>query len=212
MLIRETIQKTKIFFHKTLKNFKILLFGGYQKLPRSLSFHPFSCSSAHRRTYSKDNFYKDLYDEWEAELLSMKKTNNDGILASKKPVIENDASKGSFMQFSKKNPVKNKQEGRAMERNKNTQLGKVEDLCSQKKNGGGHVLAQKIKDLEMMDAGDVEQVLDIEEAIHYYSCLKSPVYQNIVNQFFMDMYSEFSVPEASASINKSKRRLGSIRL
>ncbi|KAJ7951774.1 putative ATP-dependent RNA helicase DDX11-like protein [Quillaja saponaria] len=213
MLIRETIQKTKMFFHKNLQNLKSFLFGEYRKLPRSLSFNPFSCRNAHQRTFSIDNFYNDLYDEWESDLHCMKKTNNDGILTSKEPAIEDYSCKRSFMNLSKESPVKEKHEGGGKARNKgSTQLGKAEDLCQHKKNGGDDLLEQKIKDLEMMDARDVEQVLDIEEALHYYSRLKSPVYQDIVNKFFMDMHSEFSVPQTSVTINNSKRTLGSIRL
>ena len=71
-----------------------------------------------------------------------------------------------------------------------------------------------MKELEMMDTGDVEHELDIEEALHYYSRLKSPVYLDIVDKFFMDMHSEFSVQESSISVkrSKSKGRPDSIRL
>ncbi|MED6133934.1 hypothetical protein PIB30_032734 [Stylosanthes scabra] len=79
-------------------------------------------------------------------------------------------------------------------------------------------LAKKMKELEMMmDTGDVEHVLDIEEALHYYSRLKSPVYLDIVDKFFMDMHTEFNVPSSlphSSSVrvkrSKSKARFGSL--
>ncbi|PNY04491.1 ATP-dependent RNA helicase DDX11-like protein [Trifolium pratense] len=82
------------------------------------------------------------------------------------------------------------------------------------KNEGVHELALKMKELDMNDSSDVEQVLDIEEALHYYSRLKSPVYLDIVDKFFTDIHSEFSVSQSSVSINrsKSKGRFGSIRL
>lgn len=85
------------------------------------------------------------------------------------------------------------------------------DLKNNSMRGNG--LVQKMKELEMLDRGDMEQELDIEEAIHYYSRLRSPVYLEIVDKFFMDIHSEFSVPEPSAgSLNSSKRRMGSMRL
>ena len=68
--------------------------------------------------------------------------------------------------------------------------GKKEYLSSQNMNKKAHVLAQKMKAMDMMDAGDLEHVLDIEEALHYYSRLKSPVYLDIVDKFFKDMQSE----------------------
>ncbi|XP_057773051.1 uncharacterized protein LOC130992441 [Salvia miltiorrhiza] len=54
-------------------------------------------------------------------------------------------------------------------------------------------LAQKIEDLEMMmmELNDWDHALDVEEALHYYSRLTCPAYVQIVDQFFMDMYSEF---------------------
>ncbi|KAG5512776.1 hypothetical protein RHGRI_038823 [Rhododendron griersonianum] len=45
------------------------------------------------------------------------------------------------------------------------------------------IMAQKMKELEMMDVNDVDHVLDIEEVLHLYSRLKSPVYPDIVNKF-----------------------------
>ncbi|KAE9585869.1 hypothetical protein Lalb_Chr24g0395881 [Lupinus albus] len=65
---------------------------------------------------------------------------------------------------------------------------------------GGKVLAQKMKELEIIKSGDIEHKLDIEEALHYYSRLTSPVYLNIVNKFFMDMNSEFSLLQPYVSI------------
>ena len=115
------------------------------------------------------------------------------------------------MKFAKQSPMNSIEEGVEKEKKnmESPQRGKGEELCSKNINGACNELAQKMKDLEM-GVGDVEQVLDIEEALHYYSRLTSPAYLDIVDKFFMDMYTEFSVPPASASINSSKR-LGSIR-
>jgi len=95
------------------------------------------------------------------------------------------------------------------------ELGKKECLNNSKgMKEGAHDLAQKMKELEMMNTGDVEHELDIEEALHYYSRLTSPVYLDIVDKFFTDMHTEFSVQDSSVSVkrSKSKGRLGSIRL
>jgi len=74
------------------------------------------------------------------------------------------------------------------------------------------VLAQKMKELDMMDSGDLEHVLDIEEALHYYSRLKSPVYLDIVDRFFIDINSDFTLPQPSVSFKCSKERLDQIQL
>lgn len=123
---------------------------------------------------------------------------------------------GSLMNFSDTSVVKNRKENGGKEDKKkvrSSKLSKGEEQYYYKRNGeGNYALAQKMKELEMMDVSDMEHVLDVEEALHYYSRLKSPVYLSIVDKFFMDMYSEFSLPQASASISRSKRRFGSIRL
>ncbi|KAE8659517.1 RAD3-like DNA-binding helicase protein isoform 1 [Hibiscus syriacus] len=96
---------------------------------------------------------------------------------------------------------------------RSSKLSKGKEQYYYKRNrDGSYALAQKIKELEMMDVDDMEHVLDVEEALYYYSLLKSPVYLSIVDRFFMDMYSEFSHPQASASTNSKKRRLGTIQL
>ncbi|KAL5756123.1 hypothetical protein ACOSP7_020540 [Xanthoceras sorbifolium] len=214
MLLRESIKKSKNFFQKTLVNLKSLFFGGYQKLPKPALLNPFSCTIGGKaKNHQSDRFYTDFCNEWESDLEEAKK--NSMIIASKDPMNEEDASSGRFMKIAKKSTLQNNQEERKKEERKtgSFRVDKRGDLyCSHAVNAESYALAQKMKQLDMMDAGDVEHVLDIEEALHYYSRLKSPVYVDIVDRFFMDMYSEFSVPQPSASISNSKRRLGSIRL
>ncbi|KAI4355644.1 hypothetical protein L6164_004394 [Bauhinia variegata] len=214
MLLRETIRKTKVFFNKTLFNFKSFFFGGYQKLPRSLSFNPFSCASSNALTYTRDEFYNEFYDEWQSDLNRIKKNGDYSISGSTKEPEISDAGTGSIVKFEKPSPVKDSHVGSGKAKEKKNKghsqsAGKREGLCS---SGGAQVLAQKMKELEMMDAGDVEQALDIEEALHYYSRLTSPVYLDIVDQFFVDMHSEFSAPQPSVRVKRQKERLDSIRL
>ncbi|XP_060675983.1 uncharacterized protein LOC132805136 [Ziziphus jujuba] len=213
MLIKETINKRKNFFHKTLQNLKSFFLGGYQKLPKSLSFNPFSCASGKLKNYKGDHYYTDFYDEWESHLDKLSKRDGNDTTASKDVMKEENTSGGNII-FPEPSPVKTKQEGGLKEKKKigGSNLGKVKESNAQKMNSGGYALAQKMKELEIMDAGDVEQVLDIEEALHYYSRLKSPVYVDIVDKFFMDMYSESTIPAAPVNINHSKRRFGSFRL
>jgi hypothetical protein len=218
--IRETIHKTKLCFYKTLQTLKSFCYGKCQKLPKLPSFNPFSCGSGRRgsrKEYQIDQFYIKFCDEWEASLDKAKESYNTSLKASKEhkkeeEAEEEDACHGSFIKFSKQSPVKgNKQQGVEEEqKNKESpQIGKEEESCSKKTNQGGLVLAQKMKDLEMMETDDVEHVLDVEEALHYYSRLTSPLYVDIVDKFFRDMYTEFSAPQVSNSINTSERRFGS---
>ena len=133
----------------------------------------------------------------------------------KEQMREEDECIGSFKNFADTSPVKNKKQNGGKEEKKkvgSSQLSKGEEQYYYKRNGGSYALAQKMKELEMMEVGDMEHVLDVEEALHYYSRLTSPVYLSIVDKFFLDMYSEFSVPQVTASINISKRRFGSTML
>ncbi|GKE37578.1 hypothetical protein Tco_1460983 [Tanacetum coccineum] len=51
------------------------------------------------------------------------------------------------------------------------------------------LVTRKLKELEMMDRNNVDLVLDIEEVLHYYSRLTCPVYREIMDKFFVEMYS-----------------------
>ncbi|XVE88899.1 hypothetical protein DITRI_Ditri19aG0105900 [Diplodiscus trichospermus] len=215
MLLMESIQKTKNFFHKTVENLKSFFFVGYQKLSKPPLPDPFSCAGGSRKKHQKDQFCTDFCNNWEVGLEEAKMRKNDAMTL-KDQMKEEDECSGSSMNFADTSPIKNKKQNGGKEEKKkvgSSQLRKGEEQYFYKRNGGSYnALAQKMKELEMMDVGDMEHVLDVEEALHYYSRLKSPVYLSIVDKFFMDMYSEFSVPKASASINSSKRRFGSIRL
>ncbi|KAK9281678.1 hypothetical protein L1049_004582 [Liquidambar formosana] len=216
MMLRKSIDKTKNFFHSTLQNLKSYLFGGYKKLPRASSFNPFSrsCSCSNLKNHQLDHFYADVSGRLESDQDKEKKTEKKSTMSAKEPMMEEDASSGSFMTFAKRSPVKIKQEeGGKEEKNiRHSHDRKVKEACSRSANGGGYLLPQKMKELEMMDEGNVEHVLDVEEVLHYYSRLRSPVYLDIVDKFFVDMYSECSRPQASVSINNSKRRLGPLKL
>ena len=166
MLLRETFRKTKVFFSKSFQKFWSFFFGEYQKLPRSLSFNPFLSRVGNARTHTSDQLYNDML---QSDLGRTKMYGNNMSMTAME-----DAQKSIH-------------EERAQEK-KNK--GKKEYVSSQNRNNKAHVLAQKMKAMDMMDAGDLEHVLDIEEVLHYYSRLKSPVYLDIVDKFFKDMQSE----------------------
>ncbi|KAJ9190158.1 hypothetical protein P3X46_001386 [Hevea brasiliensis] len=200
MQLRESIRKS----HKTLQHLKSLFFVGYQKLPK-----PFSCATSSKKNHQTDQFYTDFCNEWECDLEKATKKKKNGITLSKELAREEDGCNGSSLERPR-NPLKKKEVGIKEEKSKKSSTLRKE--YSNKKDKGGYALAKKMKELEMMGGSDMEHVLDVEEALHYYSRLKSPVYLDIVDNFFTDMYKEFSVPQRSASINSSKQRLRSIRL
>ncbi|KAL4335332.1 hypothetical protein GQ457_07G031850 [Hibiscus cannabinus] len=209
MLVMESIQKTKNMFHKSVVNLKYFLSVGYQKISKTTLPDPFSCSGCSRKKGRKDRAFADFSYNWEIGLEESEMMMNDAIIAMslKEQMRDEDECNGSLMNFSDTSQEKKVKETGGEEGGK--KVSKGEEQYYYKRNGdGSYDLAQKLKELEMMDVGDMEQELDVEEALHYYSRLKSPVYLSIVDRFFMDMYSEFSLP----SINSSKRRFRSIRL
>ncbi|KAG4199125.1 hypothetical protein ERO13_A05G131000v2 [Gossypium hirsutum] len=220
MLVMESTQKTKNIFHKSVDNLKSFFFVGYQKLSKPTLPDPFSCTGCSRRKGQKDRSLADFCKGWEVGVEESRMGKKDAIISmSLKEQMreeEEEECNGSLMNFSDTSAVKNRKENGGKEEKKkvrSSKLSKAEEQYYYNRNGeGSYALAQKMKELEMMDVGDMEHVLDVEEALHYYSRLKSPVYLSIVDKFFMDMYSEFSLPQASASISRSKRRFGSIRL
>lgn len=137
-----------------------------------------------------------FFDELEANLDKVKEIQSSSvIMASKEPRkgTTEDARRGNFAKCAVQSPAKSEQQEKEKKTNKeSSQIGEMEKSCWKNTNGGeGHGLtAQKMKDLEMMEAGDVDQVLDVEEALHYYSRLTSPVYLDLVDKFVMDIYSQ----------------------
>ncbi|KAM1513455.1 hypothetical protein ACFX1Z_024880 [Malus domestica] len=200
MVLEKTIDRSEKFFRKTLGNLKSFFFGGYKKLPKAISFNPFYCGRD-LKYQQTDHFYPGFYEEWESTLGKATKIDSE----AKEPTKEEDQC----------SPKKIRQEG-GLKQKKQTGCSHLRKgdarASSQNANAESYTLARRMKEFEMVDSGDVEQVLDVEEALHYYSRLKSPAYLDIVDKFFLDMYADFSIPPASISVNNSKRRLGSKRL
>jgi midasin (ATPase involved in ribosome maturation) len=154
------------------------------------------------KNYQIDQYYADFCKEWESDLEKAMKGKRNSFMGSKEPMRDEDVSDESEMKLA--NSPSRKNEGGKEEKSKKiSEVQKAEEKSSKNMNESGCVLAQKMKELEIMDVTDVEHVLDVEEALHYYSRLKSPVYLDIVDKFFTNMYTEFSVPKASASTNSS---------
>ncbi|KAE8652951.1 hypothetical protein Csa_017733 [Cucumis sativus] len=59
------------------------------------------------------------------------------------------------------------------------------------------LVAKNMKELEKLDARNVDHALDIEEILHYYSRLTSPTFLEIVDKFFVDIFTEFSAISSS---------------
>ncbi|XP_049414168.1 uncharacterized protein LOC125876922 [Solanum stenotomum] len=53
-----------------------------------------------------------------------------------------------------------------------------------------YLVAQKLNELKMLENYKDEHALDIEQVLYYYSRLTCPAYVEIVDNFFMQIYSE----------------------
>ncbi|CAN0878243.1 hypothetical protein LINGRAHAP2_LOCUS12369, partial [Linum grandiflorum] len=262
MQVRDSIEKTKIFFQETLIDLKSLFHQNIPK-PTTLITNPLSywrsnCKNPDH-TIADHEYYTTFCNELESDFQKVAKLNTTAPVtsvvgswerlprarakppsrtrttnhlvgpvshsvdpsptttttATKVPAVlpketapnrelAHDQMKNIIVKRKKnKNPTKN---------HRSTSTGSNEVSY--------YMLARKLKELEMMDVSDVEHVLDVEEALHYYSRLKSTAYLDIVDKFFSDMYHEISMiipppnycSQASASANSSRRRLSSFRL
>lgn len=218
MLLKKTIQKTKNFLHKTPHNLKSFLFGGHHKLPKAARhFNPFfsvskriSDSKRISKTTVKelDDLYRDYYQQWHQpdhkEIQEREIT--DKTARKYQGMAEGDSSESQ-----RKLAVRFGMEDIERERRKEDEK-KGRQVLTRSTSKGGVTLLQKMEELEMMEAEDMDNVLDIEEVLQCYSLLNSPVYVDIVDRFFMDMYTEFSIRKPSGSVNSSMRRLGPLKL
>lgn len=206
MFLKKTMQKTKNFLQKTLQNLRNFLFGSYDKIPRTLFLNPLSCSSVNQRSHHLDHIYPEFSN---ANQLSFSDQDvHHEADRSMKKIVSIDANHSTEVISSSYETTDEmmKQEVAPKEPQPSTSTSFQYAIT----NGGAYLLAQKMKELEMLDVGDVDHTLDVEEALHYYSRLTCPTYVDIVNKFFMDMYADFHHPQPS--ISSSSRRLGPLEL
>lgn len=116
---------------------------------------------------------------------------------------EKEIYSGSFMKFAKaksvnRNEMKRRKDDMKMISVHEGRRGEKTSCCEDMEEERSYLIAQKLRELEMMDVGNVDHVLDIEEVLHYYSRLTCPAYLDMVEKFFMDICSEFFSPSASA--------------
>ncbi|CAN4086849.1 unnamed protein product [Withania somnifera] len=218
MLLKKTIQKTKNFLYKTPHNLKSFLFGGQHKLPKAARhFNPFF-SVSKRISGSKriskttinelDDLYKDCYQQWhQPDQNKIHDRKITGKIASK----YQEKAEGDYSESQSKLAVRFGMEDIERETRKEDDK-KGREVLTRSTSKGGPTLRHKMEELEMMEGEDMDHVLDIEEVLQCYSLLNSPVYVDIVDRFFMDMYTEFSIRKPSGSINNSMRRLGPLKL
>ncbi|XVF34831.1 hypothetical protein REPUB_Repub18cG0092200 [Reevesia pubescens] len=209
MLLKNSISNTKKFFQKTLKSFKSFFSGGeaepYQKLPKSSPYNPYSFATTtagvdmnipQTSNYQDlEKFYSDFAARWDSDNGKTEKRNK------KKTGETKEGNNESFTTQRSEENTGNKVEKRKEDYSYSKSKRESRNLS----------VAQKLKELEMMDMSNVDHVLDIEEVLHYYSRLTCPAYLEIVDMFFMDMYKEFLGPPASPRSVNSIPKFRSVR-
>ncbi|XP_058763261.1 uncharacterized protein LOC131636665 [Vicia villosa] len=172
MLLRSSITTTKKFFKTTLKNFKSLFSSGYQKLPKSTS--PYN----HLSYCEASNHVMDIDMN-----------------------MNNDNKNGSYTKLSNASPSKEKNQVKKREVFDKKNNEKRLTLQGEKQKDSSFIskamkerrycmVEKKLRELEMLDMSNEDYVMDIEEVLYYYSKLTSPAYLEIVDRFFMEMYSD----------------------
>lgn len=208
MLFRNSISSTKKFFNKTLGNLKNLFSAGsYQKLPKSPAIYnaygtSMSASTTahvhdmniHNTSSYKDldKLYNDLTDQWD----SKRQSNNKRLVISP-PALQD-------------HKVVLRRDHEACDLNNKVISKRVEESrtafsSEMKEPKRGCLVAEKLKELEMLDISNVDHVLDVQEVFHYYSRLTCPAYVEIVDRFFMEMCTEFFGPASTPGRSKKSR-------
>ncbi|KAK4754970.1 hypothetical protein SAY87_008727 [Trapa incisa] len=180
------LRSTKKFIQKTFHSVKYILSGStrYQKLPKGHN------SAPSFNLYSGDDNAKcsqALYSEKTNEMIKAgkKKTVLSLELEVKKKRDEEVSAEEDDM-------IPGKYTGSSTSRD--TRLQGRRDPIDESYGWRGHrsfLVAKKLKEMEIIDAGNADHVTDIQEVLHYYSLLTCPAYLDIVDRFFLHMYAEF---------------------
>ncbi|XP_045822533.1 uncharacterized protein LOC123915455 [Trifolium pratense] len=209
MLLRTSISKYKKFFQKTLNNFKSLFSPSYQKIPKT----PLHDQSSYNEL---DKFYSDFTEKWDSEKgKSKKRSKNKVMLSSSTKQVEEEARTKlhdeGLVSLNNELQKREKFEEQKIKKSLIHQRGNKQDSSSML--NSKRVVEKKLKELEMLEMSNVDYILDIEEVLHYYSRLTCPLYIEIVDKFFMEMYSEFfGCPETPASVNSKLQKMRSVTM
>ncbi|CAN4126195.1 unnamed protein product [Withania somnifera] len=181
MFLKTSISTTKKLFQKTLDSVKYLFSGGYQKIPKS----PECCTS------EADTNVSQSYTE-----LDKFHTHWDRRHKKKQKIIMSPPTK-------KEEQVRKKGNYHVLEKDCNHQVvgsKKKEIIMYQgkkiyqdsRREERSYLVAQKLKELKMLENYEDhdQHAMDFEQVLFYYSRLTCPVYVEIVDKFFMEMYSE----------------------
>nr|KYP61618.1 hypothetical protein KK1_016114 [Cajanus cajan] len=201
MVLASSISNTKKFLQRTLEHFKSCFSPAYQKLPKTHPHNQFSCSVAAATVLDVDNnpcykdlekFYSDFTKEWDKGRRRSKKKGKEEVHNNDESFVglNNASHEHKKNQMEKSEECDKKKNKKGLTHQKGKQKDSSLDFIGRKGNGKC-MMEKKLRELEMLEMSDVDYVLDIEEVLHYYSRLTCPLYLEIVDKFFMQVYSEF---------------------
>ncbi|CAK8579546.1 unnamed protein product [Lathyrus sativus] len=195
MLLRTSISKYKKLFQKTLTNFKSLFSPTYQKIPKT----PLHDHSSYN---DLEKFYTDFTQKWDSENGKTKKRSKNKVMISSSTTKEEEEKEEEVhTHLHNHNEMEKEFEEKKNKRKLSHQRGKKQDSSSSMLNSKS-IVEKKMKELEMLEMNNMDYVLDIEEVLHYYTRLTCPSYVEIVDKFFMEMYSEFlDCPNTPPTVN-----------
>lgn len=191
MFLKISISNTKKFLTRTIQNVKSFFNKTtYQRLPKTPPVIPFSCVCRHGLDKTLSQSYREL-DKFYTDFTNLqmldnrhdsKKTGNDNT-SSTSIKSSTHASVACSEDCDQKNKriVSQIIGEKTVSSTCKSVVTREERRC---------LVARKLKDLESMDLSNVENAMDIEEVLHYYTHLTSPVYLEIFDQFFVNIYSD----------------------
>lgn len=201
-------KKTNEFFNRTIKSLKsmFMFHGGQSQVITDIArppCHPFSCNG--RKIKGEDEaccgikHQQKIIDEFYSDRWMT--NNRDDEIYNDKVIVVSSGNNMNDEQCLKMNKKKH-------EEVKERSTGCCYKLMNKQYNvvSSCRVISQRMKELEMMEFRDVDHVLDVEEVLHYYSRLRSPVYLDIVDSFFTDMYADLLHKPQGSCLHGSKRR------
>ncbi|KAK1354752.1 hypothetical protein POM88_048008 [Heracleum sosnowskyi] len=176
--LTRTIQSVKSFFHEAT----------YQRLPKTPPVMPFSCIGRHGldKTLSQsyrelDKFYTDFTNLYDSKKTGNENTSSTCIKGFGHASLARSEDCDQMEECTRDDQKKKRIGEETLPNTCKSVVTREERRC---------LVARKLKELEGMDLSNVENAMDIEEVLHYYSHLTSPVYLEIFDQFFVNIYAD----------------------
>ncbi|KAK1377597.1 hypothetical protein POM88_024341 [Heracleum sosnowskyi] len=155
----------------------------YQRLPKLPPFKSFSCQSYREL----DRFYSEFTNRWDNEIDVQ---DNVVGLSSTSPEGDTLHHKLEETRDDHNNEDEEKKGNRLIAHEELLEKDVIERRC---------FVAEKLRDFEMIDSNNLDDVQDIEEVLHLYSRITCPVYIDMFDKFVMDMYADIFNLKASSN-------------